>query len=225
MRPAPRQINKSQMPSVADAARMIQRTVDHKWARLGDASIGSLVMKFSEGSPAWLTGSSVWLSAVFGLPPDLSGDLDVVFADRNALERFTNGVVKELNRRLPDDMPGRYELSVNALGGARILHPDGRGVIDAWHLGDNESIGELVMAFPGGDHVHCAYYISQSPSSGCLFRIVDVPKSFEKMKRPTPSYYGAPTPVIFGTVTQAKDSYPGKATAPSLGSLLGSLKR
>lgn len=171
MRSAPRKIDKKTMPSIADAAKMIQKTVDRPWQRLGDASIGSLVELFGDGTPVWLTGSSVWLTAVFGMPPDYGGDFDVVFSTKEATEKFVKGALSELNSRLPPGYKG-FEATTNALGGSRILHPDGKGVIDAWHLGDNESIAELIMAYPGGIQNRCAYYISKNQLPSNLIRIV-----------------------------------------------------
>ncbi len=158
------------MPSIGDAAKKIQNIVDRPQNRLGDASIGSLVELFSAGSPAWLTGSTVWLPAVFGDDPVRDGDFDIVFYNKEATAKFVAGVLGDLNRRAP--VGHRFDSTTNALGGTRITHPDGKGVIDAWHLGDNESIAELIEAYPGARHYKCAYQISKNPTAGNLLRLV-----------------------------------------------------
>ncbi len=190
MRSAPRKFDVKKMPSIMDAAKMIQKIVDRPQNRLGDASVGSLVELFSDGTPAWLTGSTVWLPAVFGDNPVQDGDFDIVFSSKESCARFVAGAVGELNRRIPTDHK-KFEAGTNALGGSRILHPDGKGVIDAWFLGENESIAELVMAYPGGSHYKCAYYISRSPNPGCLFRLVNV--SEEKASLDDTAYPGRRT--------------------------------
>lgn len=131
-----------------------------------------LMRRFAPNEPAWLTGSTVWLPAVFGDPPVPNGDFDLVFSDALACKLFIQGTVDQLNSVLP---PGQAEYAITntRFNGARILHPDGSGVMDVWHLADNESIGELLLAYPGDTHIKCAYYLSENPSSGCLFRLVD----------------------------------------------------
>jgi hypothetical protein len=234
MRPAPRKISKSEMPTISVAAKAIQKgVVDKPWIRLGDASIGSLIEMFNDGSPVWLTGSSVWLPAVFGMEPDFSGDFDVVFSSREATERFVSGAVAELNRRIPKDHK-QFEAVTNKLGGSRINHPDGNGVIDAWFMGENESIAELVAAYPGGAHIRCAYLVSRHHSAGNLFRLIDE-KLFGEDDYPYKavamdddddcSYYGASKRTkkpkvktydsIFSAIAKS-DPYPGRKPAASL---------
>lgn len=239
MRPAPRKISKSEMPTVAVAAKAIQKgVVDKPWIRLGDASIGSLIELFGDGSPVWLTGSSVWLPAVFGMEPDFSGDFDVVFSTKEATERFVNGAVAELNRRIPKGHK-QFEAVTNKLGGSRINHPDGEGVIDAWFTGENESIAELVAAYPGGAHIRCAYLVSRHHTPGNLFRLIDETLfgeddyPYRAADSDDSSYYGAAkrtrTPKvktydsIFSQIKQS-DPYPGKPAASLLSGLLSGLR-
>jgi len=173
MRKAPRPIP-ANLPDVSTAAALVYDVVHRRNNRLADASLGELVELFSDGTPAWLTGSSCWLPTVFGMPPDRGNDLDVVFSSRLACERFVKGAVAELNRRAPKDQ--EFQVLTNKLGGSRIVHSDGQHVIDAWYLGEGESIAELVMAYPKetGEHVRVAYQISRNPNAGCLTRIVKV---------------------------------------------------
>ncbi len=212
MRPAPRAIDKATMPSVAEAAKMIQRTVNRPWPRLEDTSIGELVETCGDGTPAWLTGSMVWLTAVFGMPPDVNGDFDVVFSTKESAAKFVHGAVCVLNGLLPQGHK-KFEASTNALGGSRIVHPDGKHVIDAWCLGDNESISELIMAYPGGVHNRCAYYLSRTPSPGCLFRIVTVNEEKERMDNSSYAGKKPAAPSLLGSllsgISRARSSYPG----------------
>ena len=199
MRAAPGPIPKK-MPDVATAAKQIQRILDRPDVRLGDASIGSLIELFSDGTPVWLTGSNVWLPAVYGESP-VGADYDVVFSDPTAADRFVKGVVAELNRRVPSGA-GKYTLGATIFGSGRIFHPDGKGVIDAWTLGDNDSICETLMSYPE-PHQRCAYYVSRSPSPGCVFRIANDGQA-QRLKKSS----------IFGRISQAAtNNYPGRAEA------------
>jgi hypothetical protein len=145
--------------------------------RLSGWSIGQLVNEFGGGGLKWLTGSTVWLPAVF-FESDLNTDLDIVFEDKDACELFTKGVLSAL--------PG-YKITKNSWGGSvRIEHPDGKHVIDAWYLEDDESIAELLLTYPS-DYQRCAYNLTWSgPSPGHLTRIV---KKRERI-RETRSGYG-----------------------------------
>ncbi len=172
----------SKLPDMAASAKRIQKIVDRPSNRLGDISIGQLAEMFSDGTPAWLTGSTVWLPAVFEKDPDRDGDYDVVFSSKASAERFVNGTLFELNRRAPKGQ--EFRTVVNALGGIRILHPDGEGVIDSWFLEEDESIHELLMAYPRhtGDHIRCAYHLTRSPSAASLIRIVKDPEGRSRQK-------------------------------------------
>jgi hypothetical protein len=192
------------MPTISEAARMIQREIDRPRTRLTDATLASLVHDFSDGTAAWLTGSTAWLPAVYGIDPDPNGDLDVVFATQAACDRFVRGTLAVLNSVRPQGCKP-YTLKTTARGGARILHPDGSHVIDAWALGECESIGELLLAYPDvGDHIKCAFYISKNPSVGCLFRLIGQKKA-EAIKATNGRWDS-----IFKGISQAKATgYPG----------------
>lgn len=172
MRPAPGPIPDT-LPDILKTSVEIQRIIDRPDTRLGDASIGALVRKFGRNSPAWLTGSNVWLPAIFEQQSD--SDYDIVFYDPTSAGHFVVGVLGELNRRAPAGA-GAYTMGSTGFGSSRIVHPGGKGIIDVWCLGNNESIGELLMGFPHA-HQRCAFYLSENPSPGCLFRLVR-PKFF-----------------------------------------------
>ncbi len=200
MRKAP-PVRPNKLPDIAATAKKIQKIVDRPSNRLGDISIGQLAEMLSDGTPAWLTGSTVWLPAVFDQDPDRDGDYDVVFSSRASAELFVRGALTELNRRAPKGQ--EFKAVTNALGGSRILHPDGEGVIDAWYVEEGESIHELLMAYPRhtGDHIRCAYHLTRSPSAASLIRIVKTPDEriaqkeeslFARIgKAKVTSYYGA----------------------------------
>jgi hypothetical protein len=167
MRAAPGRIPKT-LPDAATSVSMIQREVlDRPDTRLTDMSIGQLVLSLSDGTPAYLTGSNVWFRAVFGGVPGCTGvcrrridkrrfgsmhclcsqlDYDVVFAAKDAAERFIKGCLSLLNARLPSGT--EFTRTDNSFGNGRIVHPDGSAIIDAWHLEEGESIAELLLGYP-----------------------------------------------------------------------------
>lgn len=214
MREAPGPIP-STLPSTTDACRKIKAAVDRSNTRLADLSLAKLVTYEHGGEPAWLTGSTVWMPAVFGQEPDREGDFDVVFSSRAATKAFSDRAVAELNQRAPRGK--RFTTATNKLGGTRICHPDGEGVIDAWHLEEGESIAELVMAYPThtGVHIRCAYLLTGAADPSSLLRIV---RSLDSRKTTYPrpdsgDVQTSPYGNIFKNLEKAKiapSSYPGK---------------
>lgn len=200
MRDAPRPLP-SKLPNVTDIAKMIQRAIERPDIRLGDYSIGQLLEELGDGTPAWLTGSNVWMPAMFGEALDPPGDYDVVFATQEAATRFAERAVSVLNHRIPATA-GEYRITDNKFGSGRITHPDGKHVIDAWSLGDSETIGEVLMSYPR-PYQRAAYYVSRNPSPGCVFRIA--PGSGDEIV-PVPS-----KPGIFARISakKSRSSYPG----------------
>lgn len=190
MRPAPRAIPK-RLPDTEQAVISIQGEVlDRPDIRLTDLSIGQLILDLGDGTPAYLTGSNVWLRSVFGYSSQacLSGkrrctgyarqadcicqerlDYDVVFSSQESSEAFIHRVISTMNRRIPKGMD--FVRTENAFGKGRILHPSGEPIIDAWALEPGESIGELLMGFPER-HQRSALHVSRSVSAGSLFRII-----------------------------------------------------
>lgn len=185
MRPAPSEIP-STLPSVDKVVKNITYLMDVRRARLLDHSISDLVNNFSDGSPKWLTGSTVWLTAVFD-KVDESTDLDIVFSSKDSCERFITGALTAL--------PG-YQRSPNTWGSGRILHPDGEHIIDVWSLEDDESIEELLLTYPN-DYQRCAYFMTWSGASpGYLTRII---KKRTRIKQTTGGY-GRVRPVALAPV-------------------------
>lgn len=161
MRAAPGSIPKV-MPSIEKATKNIVYLLDKPRERLLGKSVSELVNTFSDGTAKWLTGSTVWLPAVFD-QVDENTDIDIVFASKDAAERFIVGALNNL--------PG-YTRTTNTWGSGRILHPDGAHVIDAWSLEDDESIEELLLTYPN-DYQRCAYFITWGGSSPAyLTRII-----------------------------------------------------
>ena len=185
MRAAPGPIP-DKMPSIEDATKNITFLMDIPRPALMDYSISELVNQYSDGSPKWLVGSTVWLPAVFN-EVDKNTDLDVVFQTKDALELFANGTVNELNRRISG---ARYTLTENGNQGKRILHPNGDHVIDAWHLQDDESIAELLMSFPY-NYQRCAFFMTWTGSSlGYLTRIIKDRPRFGRVEAARGGGYG-----------------------------------
>jgi len=122
---------------------VIQLILDRRTERLTRANLSSLVLDFARGTPAWITGSTVWLPALFGMVPDPDGDLDVVFATQEACDRFVRGTLAVLNVVRPGHRATR-----NARGGRRILSPQGAQLIDAWSLEGFDSIENMLLAYP-----------------------------------------------------------------------------
>lgn len=163
MRPAPGPIP-SVLPSLVDATRSVVYLLDMPRERLGGFSLSQLVNEFSGGGLKWLTGSTVWLPAVFG-KVDTETDLDVVFETKDDCERFCRGVTGVLT-------PKGYFTQDNVWGSRRFMHPDGKHIIDAWALEDDESIAELLLTYPN-DYQRCAFNITWSGSTPAyLTRII-----------------------------------------------------
>lgn len=183
MRAAPGRIPKT-LPDTGNAVRMIQREVlDRPDTRLTDLSIGQLILDLNDGTPAYLTGSNVWLRSVFGGVPGCPEicrrasdclcsrlDYDVVFSSDAATERFLTGTLWILNRRIPEGH-APFVRDTNSFDNGRIRHPNGEAIIDAWSLDPGESIGELLMGYPEA-YQRSALHVSQHITAGSLFRIV-----------------------------------------------------
>lgn len=206
------------LPSISQVIKKLHETVHRPITRLADSSLFSLTECFNHGD-VWLTGSSVWLQAVFNMPPDLNGDFDLVFSNRDNCYGFLEIAMEKLNSRIGKTdkkdgftffTPGGFTVVTNKLGGSRITHPDGRGVIDIWHL-ENESIAECVAAFPGGDHVKCAYEISQYPRTANLTRVVRIPSLKRNSSYPGTEEYTVTSKVVVST-GKAK-TYPSNKTS------------
>lgn len=140
-----------------------------------------MVEAYGDGTPVWLTGSTVWMPAVFGLDPPSGNDADLIFSSESACDRFVQGVLSELNRRSPGFT---FTKGTTAFGAARILLPvapgpkrayptaQPPGVIDAWALGPGESVAEILMSYLH-DYQRAAYCMNRSiaGSSGAVTRI------------------------------------------------------
>lgn len=165
MRPAPSAIPTT-MPSYDDAVRNIVYLMDMPRAALCDMAISELVNLYDLGTPKWLTGSTVWLPAVFN-QVDKNTDLDIVYKEKDACDAFAEGALKTLTKRMTG-----YSVSRNGNNGWRFFTPDGTHIIDTWHLEADESIEELLMTYPE-PYQRAAYYMTWSGSSpGYLTRIV-----------------------------------------------------
>ena len=174
MRPAPGKIP-DVLPSFDKVLKNITYLMDVRRPRLLNHSISELVNTYSDGSPKWLTGSTVWLPAVFDQRHE-DTDLDIVFSSKDSCERFITGALTVL--------PG-YQRSANTWGSGRIIHADGQHVIDVWPLEDDESIEELLLTYPS-DYQRCAYYMTWSGASpGYLTRII---KKRTRIKEATGGY-------------------------------------
>ena len=168
MRPAPGPIP-DRMPAIDDAVRNIVQLIDMPRNQLQGYSLSQLVNEYSDGSAKWLTGSTVWLPAVFG-EVDKSTDFDLVFQNKDGWQRFCEGVEASLSNVTRHNMGN----------GVRYSLPDGDHIIDAWYLIDDETIGELLLTFPYA-YQRCAYYLTWSGASPAyLTRIIKVRTRFER---------------------------------------------
>lgn len=212
MRQAPGPFPKK-LPDIAGTACAIQREViDRPDIRLTDMSIGQLILDLSDGTPAYLTGSNVWLRSIFGRSSRacLVGerkcteharqvdcicqerlDYDVVLSSKESAERFIDGVLSTLDTRLPKSH--RYERTMNAFGSDRLVMPDGTPIVDAWFLQEGESIHELLMGYPE-DHQRSAYYVSHSPTPASLIRLARPGLRSHAFPRMDDRYPGRPQP-------------------------------
>lgn len=167
------------LPKIQNVVMDIHETLKRPIVRLGDASLYDLTI--AHRGHVWLTGSAVWLTAVFGMNPDIGGDFDLVFTDANRAEIFADSVLRRLNARVGSQH--QYTRGSNMLGSNTILHPDGKKVMDCWALG-NESIAEMLAAYPKvGDHIKCAYLITETPAIGNLTRLVNIPARKDMIKK------------------------------------------
>jgi hypothetical protein len=188
MRPPPGRMP-GKLPSTEVAGRNIKHLVDKARERLSGLSLRTLLEAYGDGSPKWLTGSTVWLPAVYDMV-EYDTDLDIVFQDREACQFFAEGTLEALNREIATTPPttaptthpappvplggGKYTMSSNRWGSGRIVHPDGKHVMDIWSLETDESIAELLMSYPEA-HQRCAYFLSwNAPDASMLTRIVKV---------------------------------------------------
>lgn len=153
------------------ASKKIAKFISTPRTRICDSSLQELFESFSDGTPAWLTGSSVWLPAVYNEEPDRDGDMDVIFATQAAAARFLKNVVAELDRRAPAGQ--RFVITNNSFGSGRILHPDGKPVFDIWACTDDQTIHEALLQYPADrPEIRCAYLLSRSPTGACLVRML-----------------------------------------------------
>ena len=161
-RPAPAPLPTT-LPDHDTAFRHILKVINTPRVRLYDLCIDALVENYCDGSPCWLTGSNVWMPAVFGMDPDPNADFDIVFETQNACDRFTDGVLKSLSGF-------SFTKGESGFGATRILHPDGKGVIDAWAI-PGHSIAELLVGYQD-NYQRAAFSMSRSPTAGSLTRLV-----------------------------------------------------
>jgi len=186
-RPAPGPIPRP-LPDQEQAARLIEKFVNAPRVVLGDATLRNLIETYSDGTPVWLTGSSVWMPAVFSMDPPSDNDYDLVFSTQAACDRFVNGFMAEMNARVPGFT---YKKGASQFGATRIFAPDNssrvrslgnifaqiqagaKGIVDAWALEPGESIAEVLMSYKE-NYQRCAYLMNRSVagSAGALTRIV-----------------------------------------------------
>lgn len=201
MRPAPRSFPKT-LPEIPVTAFRIQKDViDRPDIRLTDMSIGQLILDLSDGTPAYLTGSHVWLRAIFGMVPDEKLDYDIVLSSKESAERFITGALSTLNRRLP--RTHAFKRTTNLFGSDRLVMPDGTALIDAWYLQEGESIHELLMGYPK-DHQRAAYYVSHTPTPASLIRLARPGLRSLALQEMDDAYPGNRSPQLQMTVTQEK---------------------
>lgn len=168
MRQPPTRIMPQCLPDIERAAARIQReAVDRPDRRLADASIGQLVLSLTT-KPAYLTGSNAWLRAIYDAECPAGLDYDVVLSSEAEAQRFIQGCIESLNRRMPESH--RFSTSTTMFGSARIVDPSGVPIIDAWHLDAGESIAELIMGYPH-EHQRAAYLIGVNPGPSGLVRL------------------------------------------------------
>jgi hypothetical protein len=203
MRPAPGPIP-STLPEVNKVLRNLVSVTDHRRTRLMDYSISELVNTFTDGSPVWLTGSSVWLPAVFDTV-EYNTDYDLVFANKDNAQRFIESVLKTLqdaHLKGVDPLTASYHLTRNDHGKARIHHPDGEHLIDAWHLDGDETIEELLMSYPN-DYHRAAFFMSWgAPTAAHLTRIVKL-----RQRHNSPNMQATPLANLFRDIQPARTGY------------------
>ncbi len=203
------------MPSITTAANMIQKSLNINNKRLGTLSINQLFYDLHFKGPVWITGSTVWLQAAFGVLPDPDGDFDIVFQHAEDCNLWVKKTLEILNRHIPTNR-FQFTLVVTAFGSHRILDPDGKGIIDAWSLHD-ESIAELITSFPGGPHVRCAYLIDtkSTSTSANLLRLIKEPP-FSNGDLVTALCLSHEVSMNLTDIKQHDDSYPKQKTVASI---------
>jgi len=180
---------------------MIKREVlDRPDIRLTDLTIGQLILDLGDGTPAYLTGSNVWLRSIFGktvfcdtgkrrCTPHARQvgcacldrlDYDIVLSSKESAEAFIVRMLSTLNRRVPQGH--EFTRSENAFGNGRIVHSAGDPIIDVWHLETGESIGELLLGYPEA-YQRSALHVSHHITAGSLFRIVRADFDIERAAR------------------------------------------
>lgn len=191
MRAAPGPIPAT-MPDTDKVLRNLIHLVDKPRAHLCDLSVSQLVDMYANG-PTWLTGSTVWLPAVFDIV-EYDTDFDIVLATKEAAQKFIDGVLGELNRRIPDGYhlgrsrfgSGRIEKSERIIAPAPVDNntwrtpvlaglepaPYFKPIIDIWALDGDESIAELLMSYPHDYHRAAFYMGFGAPQAAALTRIV-----------------------------------------------------
>lgn len=168
MRPAPGPIP-SRLPDVDRVLRNLTHLVDRPRDVLCGSNLADLTYTHATG-PVWLTGSTVWLPAVFNMV-DYNTDFDLVFATPNSAQSFIESVLEELNQRAP----GKYATERKAFGSARLTC-EGKQFMDVWALHDDESIAELLLSYPH-DYQRAAFFMSRNaPVMSSLTRVVRLHK-------------------------------------------------
>lgn len=217
---APKDFDLKKMPAPSEVVKLMKKVCERPNTRLADLSVNGIFDCFDRGTAVWLTGSSVWLPASFGEMPERECDLDLVFEDPITLQVWANALLQTLNCRMmgvtsmkefPKGVAG-FTVIENKLGGARILHPDGKGVIDMWHLAENQSIAELVSDYPGETYIRCAWHLSRSPSVGSLLRLAKEDVDLRSKRR------------LFDDEIHPASGYPGRGkTVPMRPGLLNAI--
>lgn len=174
MRPAPGPIPE-RLPDTAKVLGNIQYLLNLPRENLAGITLRSLIDTYGAG-PVWLTGSTVWLPAVFDTV-DENTDFDLVFGAPETANEFAFDVLQHLNRK----RPGQYRFSRNRFGSARIeltkpasYHLQGHTsvqIMDIWALDGDESIAELLMSYPH-DYQRASFYVSNTYDVTNLTRIV-----------------------------------------------------
>lgn len=200
MRPAPGPIP-DVMPTYEGAIRKIVFLMDIPRERLMNYSISELVNTYSDGTPKWLVGSTVWLPAVFG-QVDKETDLDIVFQKEDAARRFVNGTLEALNSRKEG-----FTAGANGNNGLRVIHPDRTHIMDIWWMEPDETIEEMLMSFPH-PYQRCGYYMTWSGSSPAYLR--RIVKERVRMRRAE-----NPLATLFDNLGRARQATPYGRPAPA----------
>jgi hypothetical protein len=168
MRPPPCPIP-SVLPDVDRVLGQLTQLIDKPRDVLCGSNLADMVHTYATG-PVWLTGSTVWLPAVFNVV-DYNTDFDLVFATPNSAQYFIEGILEELNQRAP----GKYKTERKKFGSARLTC-EGKPFMDVWALDGDESIAELLLSYPH-DYQRAAFFMSRSaPVMSSLTRVVRLHK-------------------------------------------------